>query len=193
FTQFVNLPYADSKGLEIAVQKTFSGYFGGKLAYSYMVAKGLSETAQSTFNYLQWGFDPVPGDHYLSWDQRHTLNVNVDIRLPGDWNVNILGRYNSPRPYTYFPSRDGITPLNVQLRPNNERMESNYYLDIKYSKSFKWKSNTIEFYGDTRNLFDTENLLWVDSSGKPGGELGDPTAYDTGRRTRIGLKIYFEK
>ena len=193
FTQFVNLPYADSKGLEIALQKKFSGYFGGKLAYSYMVAKGLSETAQSTFNYLQWGFDPVPGDHYLSWDQRHTLNVNIDIRLPGDWNINILGRYNSPRPYTYFPSRNGITPLNVQLRPNNERMESNYYLDIKYSKSFKWRSNTIEFYGDTRNLFDTENLLWVDSSGKPGGELGDPTAYDTGRRTRIGLKIYFEK
>lgn len=191
FTQFVNLPYAEAKGIEITLSKIQNKFLGAKVAYSYMVAKGLSETSYSQLNYLQWGFAPAPGTYYLSWDQRHTLNANFDIRLPKGWSLNLLYRYNSPRPYTYFPSRDGFVPVNVILRPNNERMSDNSYLDLKYSKIFKVRSFTFEFYGDTRNLLDKKNILWVDSSGRVGGELGDPAAFDTGRRTRIGLRLHY--
>lgn len=189
FTQFVNLPYAQASGIEVYLNKKFNGTFGGKIAYTYMTARGLSESSTSQLDYLQWGFEPVPGDHYLSWDQRHTLNLSLEYQMPFDINLNVLARYHSPRPYTYLPEFDMGDVDDYILQPNNERMESNYYLDIKIRRAFTYRNIHYELYADVRNLFDSKNLLWVDSLGRPGGELGDPTAYDIGRRTRVGLRI----
>jgi len=44
---------------------------------------------------------------------------------------------------------------------------------------------------DCRNALNTRNVLWMDSSGRIGGELSDPGAYDISRRTRMVLETAF--
>jgi outer membrane receptor protein involved in Fe transport len=196
FAQYVNLPYATSKGWELVLDKKYSHYFSGKLSYTYMTAQGFSGNADQGLNYLMWGFD-IPNEmYYLSWDQRHTLVLDGFVGVPQNWGASIVFRWHSPRPYTYYPSRDGMLerPENeeVFLTPNNRRMKDVIYLDLKMNKDFQLTRDIgLVGYVDVRNLLDRQNLIWVASDGTPGGELGDPSAWDVGRRVTLGLKVRF--
>jgi len=196
YAQYINNPYATSKGLELTVEKHSPGVLFGRLSYTYMNASGFSEQETEEMNYIQWGFDPVNTLHPLSWDQRHTVNAVVSSNLPRQVTLDVLVNYHSPRPYTYYPSRDGFTPPGTVLQPNNKRMKHNLYIDLKATKTFRINARKLgtwrwTAYCDVRNILDRQNLLWVDSSGVPGGELHDPGAYDMPRRTHLGLEISF--
>lgn len=193
FTQYVNLPAARSSGLEFMVEKRYGSYFSGKLSYTYMIARGYSGNAQQGLNYFMWGFEVPNKEYYLSWDQRHTLVVDLFVGVPRRWGIDLLWRWNSPRPYTYYPSRTGILPdLSTTLTPNNRRMQEVSYLDLKVSRDLPLaKGVTLSAYLDVRNLLDRANILWVASDGKPGGELGDPSAWDVGRRVNLGVRVGF--
>jgi len=196
FAQYVNSPYANSQGVEISLEKHFGSPVFGRFSYTYMKAEGLSERENQELNYIQWGFKPVTKLFPLSWDQRHTINAVISSDLPWQTTCDVLANYHSPRPYTYYPSRDGFTAPGTILQPNNERMKENLYIDLKATKRFKvnkWNMAawTWILYCDVRNIMDRKNLLWVASDGVPGGELHDPGAYDMPRRTRIGIEIKF--
>ena len=196
YVQYVNLPYATSKGWEFVLDKKYNHYVSGKLSYTYMKAKGFSGNAEQGLNYLMWGFE-VPNEmYYLSWDQRHTIVLDVFIGVPQQWGASVVWRWHSPRPYTHYPSRQGqlLVPEDkeVLLTPNNARMENVTYLDVKFTKDFRLGKNFgCMGYMDVRNVFDRQNLMWAASDGKPGGELGDPSAWDVGRRVTLGLKVRF--
>jgi hypothetical protein len=67
-------------------------------------------------------------------------------------------------------------------------------LDLKIDKTFKpewWANCSMICYLDVRNLLNEKNVKWVDSNGRIGGELGDPSGYFIGRRTRLGARIEF--
>jgi hypothetical protein len=128
----------------------------------------------------------------LSWDQRHTVKLIANAHLPWTIDFSAVWTYASGRPYTYYPTLDGFTPLDSTQRfvPNNARMESVSELDVKVSK--RWDISdalSLLFYVDARNVFDQKNVRWVDSSGEVGGELGDITAWGYPRRVRIGLQL----
>ena len=81
----------------------------------------------------------------------------------------------------------------LEFEPNNARIDDYNLLNMKVSKLFRlgsdenpWMNLTI--YLDGRNVLDSQNVLWVDSSGRPGGELGDLTAWGPGRRIRLGIR-----
>ena len=196
FVQFINLPYAESKGWEFVLDKKYSHYLSGKLSYTYMKAQGYSGNAEQGLNYLMWGFD-VPNElYYLSWDQRHTVILDLFVGIPQDLGATVLWRWHSARPYTYYPSREGQLErpedAEILVKPNNRRMESVTYLDIKFTKDFRiGRGLGLTGYVDVRNLFDRENVMWVASNGEPGGELGDPSAWDVGRRVTLGVKVRF--
>ncbi|MCR4439361.1 MAG: TonB-dependent receptor [bacterium] len=191
FTQYVNLPAARSSGLEVVVEKRYSAYCSGKVSYTYMLARGYSGNAQQGLNYFMWGFEVPNQEYYLSWDQRHTLVVEGFVGKLRRWGVNVVWRWNSPRPYTYYPSRTGILPdLTTKLIPNNRRMSEVSCLDVKFSTELRlarWA--TLGCYLDVRNILDRANILWVASDGKPGGELGDCSAWDVGRRVNLGVRL----
>lgn len=193
FSQFVNLSTAHSHGFELMLEKRHSHFFSGKLSYTNMIARGYSGNAEQGMNYFMWGFEVPNKEYYLSWDQRHTIATDFFVGDPERYGVNFVWRWHSPRPYTYYPSRDGVVPdRKVKIEPNNSRMFNVAYLDIKMSYSF-WLKQNVEatLYFDYRNILDRFNVLWVASDGKIGGELGDPTAYDLGRRFYLGLKFEF--
>jgi outer membrane receptor for ferrienterochelin and colicin len=194
FASYVNNAEANVSGWEIVLSREHDDRLSGSISYSYMIAEGQSEYADQTINFAQWGF-ALPGRLFpLSWDQRHTLKVDAEFRLPYEIQGNVVFLYNSPRPYTYYPTRDGFTPLEPSrpFLPNNARMYDVAFVNAKFSKQFLLDEagrNVLSVYVDVRNLLNRKNARWMDASGRIGGELGDPSAYYDLRRVRVGMKF----
>ncbi|MDP2207338.1 MAG: TonB-dependent receptor [Bacteroidota bacterium] len=202
FAEYVNNPYAEANGLELSVSREHGEYLNGTISYTYMVAKGLSEYVNQSLNYAQWGFALFPKPFYLSWDQRHTVKGNIEFSLPSDLFINVLFQFNTPKPYTHYPTKDGFNPpasskdstLIKSFIPNNARMKDFSNIDIKASKKIVFgfmKNMKLYVYVDFRNVLNAKNVRWVDSNGRIGGELDDPSAYYQPRRTRAGIRLEF--
>jgi outer membrane receptor protein involved in Fe transport len=192
FAEFVNNPYARAAGFELAISRTVTPPLTGSVSYTHMSATGLSTDARDGLQFYQWGV-PVPGRPFpLSWDQRHSIKVLATLRLPWNVTASAVWNYHSGRPYTYYPSKDGFTPLDTTLtfEPNNSRLDDFSLLNTKLTKVLILGDNRlrINLYVDARNILNRKNIRWVDSSGKPGGELSDLSAWDRGRRISVGLK-----
>jgi outer membrane receptor protein involved in Fe transport len=192
YAEFVNNPFARVQGVEAMISRDGDPVLNGSVSYTLMAAEGLSEDSRQGLTYYQWGFAPPPKLYPLSWDQRHTVKLIANAHLPWTIDFSAVWTYASGRPYTYYPTLDGFTPLDSTQRfvPNNARMESVSELDVKVSK--RWDISdalSLLFYVDARNVFDQKNVRWVDSSGEVGGELGDITAWGYPRRVRIGLQL----
>jgi outer membrane receptor protein involved in Fe transport len=194
FAEFVNNPSAQAEGIEARLKKTGGEFVNGEISYTFMLAQGLSENATQGLNLAQYGITPYTSLFYLSWDQRHTIKISASMSLPYDVEVQAFYNFNTAKPFTYFPSRDGFTPQDTLLLfvPNNRRMENYSAMDLKVSRTFSFdETMRAVLYADIRNLFNDKNLKWMDSSGRIGGELGDPNAYYIGFRGTVGVRFEF--
>lgn len=196
FSQFVNNAEATAKGFELVVTRERDEKLTGTVSYSYVVTEGLSESVDQGINFAQWGFEIPSVVFPLSWDQRHAIKADGEFRLFGDVQTNVVVLYNSPRPYTYYPTRDGFTALDTTkvLIPNNRRMKDVLIVNAKLTKQLSWGDATqyrLIIFADIRNLLNKRNVRWIDSSGRVGGELGDPGALYDLRRIRVGMRLEF--
>lgn len=196
FASYVNNAEASSTGFEVVLNRERDERLTGSISYSYMVTEGVSESAAQGIQYAQWGFPVAPTAFPLSWDQRHTIKADGEFRLPGGIQANLVVLFNSPRPYTYYPTRDGFTPLDSTKAfiPNNRRMENVLIVNAKLTKDFvvgEAGQYRFSVFADIRNLLNGKNVRWIDSSGRIGGELGDPGAYYDPRRIRLGVRADF--
>jgi outer membrane receptor protein involved in Fe transport len=182
YSKFVNMSCAYIKGIELDLQKVYGALLTGRVSYTYQIAKGTASTVGMDVSgeLAYWGMHVPIGTYPLSWDQRHTLVVDVDVRRTDKWGVNVLWRWNSPLPYT---PGDG--------KPNSERMWSRYWLDLKAEKILHPLNRKLAVYVEVKNLLDTKNIFWVDWYGQPGGTLSDPTAWSAGRRVWLGISWEF--
>ncbi len=198
FAEFVNNPVARATGLELSVAKEGGHPLSGSVSYTLMYAEGVSEDSRDGLEYYEWGIQVPARPFPLSWDQRHTVKVIGLLELPFQMSLSVLWMYHSGRPYTYYPSKDGFTPIDpsMEFEPNNARMSDYNVLNAKLSKDFALGSGDppavkLIVYADSRNLLNAKNVRWVDSSGRPGGELGDLSGWDPGRRIRIGVRLEY--
>jgi outer membrane receptor protein involved in Fe transport len=194
FASYVNNAEALARGLEVVVSRENDERLSGSVSYTFMTTEGVSEYADQRINFAQWGFPLAPTTFPLSWDQRHTLKVDLEPKLPLGIDGDLIVLYNSPRPYTYFPTRDGFNPLypNALFVPNNARMQDVLMINLKVSRRFgDGRDRSLTLYADVRNLLNKDNVRWVDSNGRIGGELADPGAYFEPRRVRVGAKAEF--
>ncbi len=195
FAEYVNNPYADATGVEIVVTKDRGGWVTGELSYTYMVAEGTSGSAEDQYYIAQYGLPPGARLFPLSWDVRHSLKMNATIIAIPNWSFNIVTQLSSGRPYTRYPTATGFEPVDGGVfAQNNARMPGYFDLDIKVTHTITfgwWPSARLSLYADIRNLLNEENVRWVDSNGRIGGELGDPSGYYTGRRTGLGVQVEF--
>jgi hypothetical protein len=184
YTRFTNADYGTAKGVDVILTKppTYN-HLSGSINYSYMIAKGnASSPYEGYYDYYTQGTNaPVwPVKEYpLSFDQRHTLTVDLDyrvprdwqidlwgIRLPGAWGLNTLASYGSGMPYTKTDDQGH------RLGALNEgRMPPTFRVDLKFNKDFylfKAKQTYVSFFTEVVNLFDRRNILNVYSNtGKP--------------------------
>jgi outer membrane receptor for ferrienterochelin and colicin len=195
FTEFINVPEAETYGYELTLSRDQGEWVRGEFSYTYMVAEGTSGTPYDGFYIAQFGLPPGQRVYPLSWDQRHTVKSTIMLDLPADFDLNFVTQWHSGRPYTNYPSSTGYEHINAgAFYQNNARMPPYFTLDVKAEKHWKpgwWSNAVITLYVDIRNATNQQNVSWVDSNGKVGGELSDPSGYYIGRRTRVGLQVAF--
>jgi outer membrane receptor protein involved in Fe transport len=196
FASYVNSAEADISGLEVMLSREGDERVSGNISYTYMISDGTSDYVNQAINYAQWGFPLYPQPYPLSWDQRHTFKADVSALLIWDVRANATLTYNTGRPYTYYPTRDGFTPSDTTLEfvPNNARMNSTFFVNAKFTKKIVANPEShlnVSVYVDMRNVFNAKNVQWIDSNGQVGGELNDPSAYYDPRRVRVGLNVEF--
>jgi outer membrane receptor protein involved in Fe transport len=191
FAEYVNNAFANAEGLEFILAHSHDERIAGSISYSLMRTEGVSDYVNQGINLAQWGFPILNEPYPLSWDQLHTVKLTVDATLPLDIACNVIWTFNSGRPYTYYPTKDGYTPVDTTIPfvPNNGRLPSSSTVNMKLTRRFSFGGhNSLSLYGDFRNLFNATNARWADSNGRIGGQLSDPSAYYEPRRITFGLR-----
>lgn len=200
FAQFVNSPLAQSSGIEFMLSRKSGDWVNGNISYVLSKAKGLSQDEGQGLNYEQWGFEVPKQLYFMSWDQRHTFKGDIIINPTGKLLISLFWELHTGRPYTFYPSDDRSAPVDIEIPfvPNNRRLPGSGVMDIQISreiytshKNGSISGQKIRIYFASKNILDAKNVRWVDSSGNIGGELSDPSAYDVGRRSFIGLILDF--
>jgi len=184
FTRFVNIGQSAIQGLEIFLEGNVGPTFSGNLAYTMMTAMGSSSYSLEGLWRNAEASTRASELYPLSWDQRHTLVLNLEWS-PITWLSTILSyHYNSGLPYTEDKGE--------YTSPNSERMDPTQKMNLRLNGSWEMSSQRdLQAFFEVTNLLDEKNILWVDSNGYPGGVLNDPGAYDLRRRVRVGIGINF--
>ncbi len=164
YSYFINDIYGRVQGFELSARKwpTQNSRVSGMLNYTYSVAKG--KGSSRSLGYLTYYYQQpeVTESHPLDWDQRHVVSATLDIRLPFDAGINLIGRYGSGLPYTPNPESP------IKLDVNAKRYPSTYNVDMLLSKRSIIGGLTYTFFADVRNIFNTKNL----------DDIIDPVTYD---------------
>ena len=191
FAEYVNNAFASAEGLEFVLTRHRVERISGSLSYTLMHTEGVSDYVNQGVNLAQWGFPVANVPYPLSWDVRHSVKLELDALLPYDVSLNLMWSFSSGKPYTYYPTSDGFTPLDPTQAfvPNNARLPNNSTLNMKFARKFGLGGlMALTFYGNVTNLFNALNPRWADSNGRIGGQLSDPSAYYGPRRFSIGVK-----
>ena len=195
FAEFVNVPEARAWGWELVVTRDRGKWITGELSYTYMTTEGSAGSAYDGFYTAQFGLPPGQRVFPLSWDQRHTFKATLTIKPDEFFDLNGIIHWHSGRPYTNYPTATGFEKVDGgRFFQNNDRMPDYFNIDLKVQMHFRpdwWPEALMSLYVDVRNLTDAANVSWIDSNGRIGGELGDPSGYMIGRRARFGIQFSF--
>jgi outer membrane receptor for ferrienterochelin and colicin len=195
YAEFVNNPYASVYGVEVTLTRERGAWVTGEISYTYMVAEGTTGSAYDGYYIAQYGLPPARRIAPLSWDQRHTFKLQTTVSQPRNFSVSLFLQHHSGRPYTAYPTSTGFEPVvGGFFVLNNARMREYTNIDLRAEKHFPLSSETemlLTLFIDVRNLANARNVAWVDSNGRIGGELSDPSGYYIGRRTSAGLQFSF--
>jgi outer membrane receptor for ferrienterochelin and colicin len=195
FAEYVNSPFGQAEGLEFLLSRPRGNWLTGELSYTYMTTEGTSGSAYDGYYIAQYGLPPAKRSYPLSWDQRHSIKCVLHLALTSGVSIHSVFDWHTGHPYTYYPTSTGFTKVDTMLFvENNARMPASLTLDLRAQAQFSiawWPGSLITVYVDCRNLTDQRNVAWIDSNGRIGGELDDPSGYAIGRRTNVGLQIAF--
>ncbi len=209
YARFINRDYANVKGFILTLDKRFANYFGFKLDYTYQIAQGNASDPRAVFNNNQTNppIEETKSVVPLDWDQRHTLNLSVNVGVPGDWTVGMIFQYGSGMPYTEDPRvSQGVRFENGGVKPTF------YNVDLRAEKTFNLFGFSINTYLMIYNLLDIKNEFGVYSTtGRANVDLNtqyyrdsdiiglntiqqyvtNPAMYSTPREIRLGLGFGF--
>ncbi|MCK4505126.1 MAG: TonB-dependent receptor plug domain-containing protein [Candidatus Aegiribacteria sp.] len=208
---YVNNGYGNVRGSEITYSLHPRGFFKGNLSYSYSIAKGRNSIASQNYIYSLYGWNPPSEEHYLDWDQRHTINAELDFRIPrGEgprigntpflegFGMHLSWNFGSGFPYTASNQGTEIPVINTRRYP------STMMASLKVNKNFWIGSFTLDAWFQVYNLFNRQNIdlimdiEWYEASGyiydssldpDPTGVLDNPYAYGMPRMVQFGLGI----
>ncbi len=169
YTRYINRDYGNVKGITFALEKLRTGLFSGTVDYTLQYAKG----SASDPNFLQLievatrlSGEPVQFPERqilpLEWDQRHTLNLTLNLSKSNNWSVSAIGSIGSGLPYT--PSSVEQLQLPTREFKNSARKPMRYNLDIKASKQFRLAGMNYTVFLRIYNALDHLNERYVYST-----------------------------
>ena len=203
YTLYTNADYGSSRGIEVNFSKRRGGapaWLTWNINYTFGVARGKSSSTRQNYDYVWAGYVVPTEEHYLEWDQRHTVNANFGLHspegealfgIPGFDNssITVTTAYGSGLPWTP-PSRTRVQLINT------ERLPYTFQTNLRVSKDFEIGQLKVGLFGDVYHLFEHENIVrgylyssWYNAYGDPAGSYNDPRVYSAKRFMRLGLSV----
>jgi len=153
--RYVNKTYASARGLEVSSKKRLTRRLGCEVYYTYSFADGVASDAD--FGRTADGLTHLPTDELpLDWDQRHTLNVTLQLQDGNNWGATAIYRYGSGLPWT---PRDRFARLHDPMWENARRLEPTHRLRVQGQKRFNVYGRQLTLFLEGRNLLDDDILL----------------------------------
>ena len=187
--------YGRVQGFELTIRKwrTARSRVSGMLSYTYSVAKGKGSSRNLGYLTYYRQQPDVTESHPLAWDQRHIFSGTLDIQLPFDAAVNLIGNYGSGLPYTPNPR----APIKPDI--NSKRYPATYNVDALISKRSRIAGLTYTLFVDIRNVFNTKNLddildaVTYDRYGIPlnSQKHSHPLSWSSPRLVMMGVSLDF--
>jgi len=196
YARLTNADFGNVIGLTLALDQRQVGWVSSALDYTWEFAQGNSSDPRETATRASAGEDPRPRLAPLNWDQRHTLNLTVNVAWPHRFSSSAVFRAASGQPYT--PT---ITSgFSSGLEANSGRKPVSMLLDLRGERPVQLGGLGATVFLRAFNVFDTRffNGFVFNSSGSPyysrfpGSDLvtlNDPTRYYAPRRIEIGIGL----
>lgn len=203
YTLYTNADYGSARGIEVNFSKRRGGtpaWLTWNINYSFGVARGKSSSTRQNYDYVWAGYVVPTEEHYLEWDQRHTINANFGLHSPegealfgvpglDNFGITITSAYGSGLPWTP-PSRTRVQLINA------ERLPYTFQTNLRVSKDLEIGQLKVGLFGDVYHLFEHENIVrgylnssWYNAYGDPSGSYNDPRVYSAKRFMRVGLSV----
>ncbi len=160
---YVNQDYGNIRGFEINLDKRFSNFYSGNVNYAYSIAKGKSSSFRQNYDNSWAGNVLRTTESYLDWDQRHTVNGNIQFMIPkgtrpfgisalDEISLSLIGRYGSGLPFS-------SPPHSLDPPVNDERLPSTLSFDGRVQKRHGFSENLAAFvYLQVYNIFNRSNM-----------------------------------
>ena len=206
---YTNADYASVKGIDLSLDRRFSGNFSASLSYTLSSARGNNSSPIAGY-FSAYEDEEVPHkEYYLDFDQRHDFALNLAYgssknegpRLLSaypfsDLSANLLLNVASGLPYTPY-----VDPT-IQVEVNSARKPWTYSLDLRIRKQLSMGGLQPALFLEAMNITDHENVLVVNSrTGKPfdlgsSGLVGatndsnlNPAKLGPGRSIKLGFSL----
>jgi hypothetical protein len=133
----------------------------------------------------------------LDWDQRHTLNLTVQIADQENYSVSTIVRFGSGQPYT----PEIGSGFGAAVEKNSGRKPNGFLVDLRAEKYFSLAGASMSAFVRVFNLLDARyfNGKVFANTGSPDyglfplskdrNQLADPTRYYAPRRIEVGVLI----
>ena len=196
YSRLANVDFGNVTGFTLSIDQRRMGLVSSTIDYTWQMAQGNSSNPQETANLAQANQDSRPRTVPFDWDQRHTLNVTVQLTQPDNYSVSTVIRYGSGQPFT--PSiQSGFGSL---VETNSGRKPDGVLVDLRMEKYFVVMGWNMSFFARIFNLFDATffNGFVYQNTGSPlysltpaadRNSLIDPTRFYPPRRIEIGISM----
>jgi outer membrane receptor for Fe3+-dicitrate len=199
-----NADFANVYGFELSLITRRWHNLLAQANYTYQFANGKSSNSESAYNDNVGGRQPRTESFPLDWDVRHTVNVNIDYRVPpkwlgsrwlDDWGLSTILTFNSGRPWT--SPRQPPPPANLKI--NDQRYPSWLNVNLRFFKNFAlWQQIRLGVFLEIYNLFNDRTLreivdpsLYYDDLDDGDGPHNTPYVWAEPRHYRLGFEIVF--
>jgi outer membrane receptor protein involved in Fe transport len=196
YSRLSNIDFGSVTGFTLSIDQRRIGIVSTKIDYTWQTAQGNSSDPQETANLAAAGLDSRPKTVPFNWDQRHTLNMAVELTPPGNYSITAILRYASGQPYTPAIAAG----LAGQVERNSGSKPAGFLVDLRAEKSFQIGGLNMSAFARVFNLFNARyfngpvfaNTGSADYSVNPTTDraaLADPTRYYAPRRIEIGISL----
>ncbi len=218
---YQNSDYSRTRGFELELEKNYGDYVSGTATYQYAFAYGKSSSESS--NYFDDFYSrAIPIQEFpLSWDVRHQITLNLDLRvpandhpklfglrLPDNWGTNVIWQFGSGFPFTPDKDYPGLRLMTGESpQSNSMRYPANSTVDVRMYKRFPFLGLDYTFDLWINNVFNKRNINTIysltgryNTSTKTAGSnwvysgsdlANSPLNLEGGRNIRVGIGVEF--
>ncbi|MFV1980352.1 MAG: TonB-dependent receptor plug domain-containing protein, partial [Rhodothermia bacterium] len=155
YATYVNRDFATVRGFVFALTERQSRWMSATIDYTFQIAEGNASEANAAFLDAQANRESEKQLLPLDWDQRHTINLTVNVTPSLASNISMVGKYGSGLPYT--PEF-----LNIrQAFENTARSPSTLTFDLRANYEFVLGTTRFSLFTTIFNLFDQQNEIIV--------------------------------